>query len=215
MACFAASRTDLLALPGLFRGLLDAAARDITTPVLVAAAEPIADCGGPDELNARHIAPRVFDLCVAPPPPTSPDPIRKGPAMTLDLTDARPVERAEEILTPEALAFVDALHQRFAGRRDELLDVRSAGGGDTEQGLRNNRYVAVAYTAVRLADAGATANRDLVARLLDEEAERLRGEVSAELFARCHELAKQLVGDLCPTEDLVDFLTLPVWELVQ
>jgi malate synthase len=44
--------------------------------------------------------------------------------MTLELTDSTPVERADEILTPEALAFVEALHQRFAGRRDELLAAR-------------------------------------------------------------------------------------------
>ncbi len=35
---------NVLAFPGLFRGLLDAAARDITTPMLVAAAEAIANC---------------------------------------------------------------------------------------------------------------------------------------------------------------------------
>ncbi|GAB3611915.1 malate synthase [Humibacter ginsengisoli] len=34
------------------------------------------------------------------------------------------VERANEILTDEALAFVDALHARFAGRRDELIAAR-------------------------------------------------------------------------------------------
>ena len=57
---------NVLAFPGLFRGLLDAAARDITTPMLVAAAEAIADCVGPDELNASYIVPSVFDLRVAP-----------------------------------------------------------------------------------------------------------------------------------------------------
>ncbi|TKV60622.1 malate synthase A [Nakamurella flava] len=35
-----------------------------------------------------------------------------------------PVPRAHEILTPDALAFVGALHRRFAGRRDELLAAR-------------------------------------------------------------------------------------------
>ena len=44
--------------------------------------------------------------------------------MTLELTDPQPVDRAEEILTPEALAFVEDLHQRFAGRRNELLAAR-------------------------------------------------------------------------------------------
>ena len=46
--------------------------------------------------------------------------------MTLELTDPHPIERAEEILTPEALAFVEQLHLRFAGRRDELLSARAA-----------------------------------------------------------------------------------------
>ena len=36
-----------------------------------------------------------------------------------------PVDRAEEILTPEALAFVEELHQRFAATRAELLKARA------------------------------------------------------------------------------------------
>jgi malate synthase len=35
------------------------------------------------------------------------------------------VERSEEILTPEALEFLAGLHERFAGRRDELLAARA------------------------------------------------------------------------------------------
>ena len=56
---------NVLAFPGLFRGLLDAAASDITTPMLVAAAEAIADCVSADELNASYIVPSVFDPRVA------------------------------------------------------------------------------------------------------------------------------------------------------
>jgi malate synthase len=44
--------------------------------------------------------------------------------MSIELTDAAPIARAEEILTPEALAFVEQLHQKFADRRDELLAAR-------------------------------------------------------------------------------------------
>src|SRR3954453_12194005 len=44
--------------------------------------------------------------------------------MTIELTDPEPVPRAEEILTREALAFVEALHTRFADRRNELLQAR-------------------------------------------------------------------------------------------
>ncbi|HET6709678.1 malate synthase A [Amycolatopsis sp.] len=36
-----------------------------------------------------------------------------------------PVERGDEILTPEALSFLAGLHDAFAGRRDELLQARS------------------------------------------------------------------------------------------
>ncbi|MEO7069484.1 MAG: NAD-dependent malic enzyme [Nostocoides sp.] len=57
---------NVLAFPGLFRGLLDAGARDITTEMLVAAAQAIADCVTPAELNASYIVPSVFDPRVAP-----------------------------------------------------------------------------------------------------------------------------------------------------
>ena len=57
---------NVLAFPGLFRGLLDAAAADITTPMLVAAAEAIANCVSADELNPSYIVPSVFDARVAP-----------------------------------------------------------------------------------------------------------------------------------------------------
>ncbi len=131
----------------------------------------------------------------------------------------------------------------------QLLDVRSADGGNTEQGLRNNLYVAVAYTAVwlsgngavaihnlmedaataeisrsqvwqlianqvQLSDTGEIVTRELVARLLDEESGRLESEVDPTLFARYYQPAKGLVGDLCLSEDFVDFLTLPAYELV-
>ena len=56
---------NVLAFPGLFRGLLDANAAEITTPMLVAAAQAIADCVNPDELNASYIIPSVFDPEVA------------------------------------------------------------------------------------------------------------------------------------------------------
>lgn len=46
--------------------------------------------------------------------------------MAITVTDRRPVDRAEEILTPEALGFVEELHHRFAGTRNELLAARGA-----------------------------------------------------------------------------------------
>jgi len=57
---------NVLAFPGFFRGMLDAAAHDITDECLLAAATAIADCVAPDELNANYIVPSVFDPAVAP-----------------------------------------------------------------------------------------------------------------------------------------------------
>ena len=57
---------NVLAFPGFFRGLLDAGARDITDPMMIAAATAIADTVHPDELNASYIVPSVFDADVAP-----------------------------------------------------------------------------------------------------------------------------------------------------
>jgi len=57
---------NVLAFPGLFRGMLDAAAREITDEVMLAAARAIADSVHPDELNASYIVPSVFDPHVAP-----------------------------------------------------------------------------------------------------------------------------------------------------
>ncbi|MFF0946048.1 malate synthase A, partial [Kocuria sp. CPCC 205300] len=44
--------------------------------------------------------------------------------MTIEFTTPAGLDRAGEILTDEALAFVEALHQNFAARREELLDLR-------------------------------------------------------------------------------------------
>ena len=68
---------------------------------------------------------------------------------------------------------------------------------------------------VRLADTGETVTRELVARLLDEESGRLEGEVDPALFSRYYQPAKVLVSDLCLSDDFVDFLTLPAYELVK
>ncbi|MSZ10021.1 MAG: NAD-dependent malic enzyme, partial [Actinobacteria bacterium] len=52
---------NVLAFPGIFRGLLDAQAHKITDDLLVAAANAIADCVSPSQLNASFIVPSVFD----------------------------------------------------------------------------------------------------------------------------------------------------------
>jgi malate dehydrogenase (oxaloacetate-decarboxylating) len=55
---------NVLAFPGIFRGLLDAGARKISDDLLVAAAEAIADCVSESQLNASFIVPSVFDAQV-------------------------------------------------------------------------------------------------------------------------------------------------------
>jgi malate dehydrogenase (oxaloacetate-decarboxylating) len=52
---------NVLAFPGIFRGLLDAQAHKITDDLLVAAANAIADCVSASQLNASFIIPSVFD----------------------------------------------------------------------------------------------------------------------------------------------------------
>jgi malate dehydrogenase (oxaloacetate-decarboxylating) len=51
---------NVLAFPGVFRGLLDASANQIDDSLLVAAAEAIARTVTGDELNANYIIPSVF-----------------------------------------------------------------------------------------------------------------------------------------------------------
>lgn len=52
---------NVLAFPGIFRGLLDAQAHKITDQLLIAAAVAIADCVSPSQLNTSFIVPSVFD----------------------------------------------------------------------------------------------------------------------------------------------------------
>ncbi len=52
---------NVLAFPGIFRGALDAQAREINEPMKLAAANAIAACVSDDELNEEYIVPSVFD----------------------------------------------------------------------------------------------------------------------------------------------------------
>lgn len=63
---FANQINNVLAFPGLFRGLLDAQANKVTDSMMIAAAQAIAECVAPDELNPNYIVPSVFDESVAP-----------------------------------------------------------------------------------------------------------------------------------------------------
>ena len=55
---------NVLAFPGIFRGLLDAHITKITDKMLVLAAEAIASCVSDEQLNSNVIVPSVFDLNV-------------------------------------------------------------------------------------------------------------------------------------------------------
>ncbi len=132
---------------------------------------------------------------------------------------------------------------------DQLLDVSSAEGSNTEEGMRNNLYVGTAYVAVwtsgngavaihnlmedaataeisrsqvwqlihnkvKLSDTGNVATDELADRLLDEECEKLRGEVGEEAYERYYVPAKKLMSQMC-TGEFVDFLTTPAYDLVK
>jgi malate dehydrogenase (oxaloacetate-decarboxylating) len=78
---------NVLAFPGVFRGMLDAHAEEFTEEMALAAARAIADVVGEDKINPTVIVPSVFDPRVAPavaaavraatgkptPPPTTSD----------------------------------------------------------------------------------------------------------------------------------------------
>ena len=57
---FANQINNVLAFPGVFRGLLDAQSHRITDAMLLAAAEALASTVRPDELNPTYIVPSVF-----------------------------------------------------------------------------------------------------------------------------------------------------------
>lgn len=68
------------------------------------------------------------------------------------------------------------------------------------------------------ADTGNTITAELVASILDEEVEKLRGEVNdAERFAKYYEPAAKLIGTLVSgrDEDFADFLTTGAYELLE
>jgi malate dehydrogenase (oxaloacetate-decarboxylating) len=56
---------NVLAFPGVFRGLLDAQGRHVTSDMLIAAAQALADVVSPDEIGPNYIIPSVFHPDVA------------------------------------------------------------------------------------------------------------------------------------------------------
>ena len=57
---------NVLAFPGVFRGMLDAHAEEFTDEMALAAARAIADVVGEEKVNPSVIVPSVFDARVAP-----------------------------------------------------------------------------------------------------------------------------------------------------
>jgi malate dehydrogenase (oxaloacetate-decarboxylating) len=57
---------NVLAFPGIFRGLLDGGVRDLTLHAQGAAARALADTVGAGDLDPGHIAPDVFDQSLVP-----------------------------------------------------------------------------------------------------------------------------------------------------
>jgi malate dehydrogenase (oxaloacetate-decarboxylating) len=56
---------NVLAFPGVFRGLLDAQSRTVSDEMLIAAAQALADVVSPDEIGPHYIIPSVFHPDVA------------------------------------------------------------------------------------------------------------------------------------------------------
>ena len=57
---------NVLAFPGIFRGVLDCGASEVTYPMKLAAAQAIADIVTPEELQPEYVIPSVFNRAVAP-----------------------------------------------------------------------------------------------------------------------------------------------------
>ena len=58
---FANQINNVLAFPGVFRGLLDAQSHKVTDALLLAAAQALASVISEDELNPTYIIPSVFN----------------------------------------------------------------------------------------------------------------------------------------------------------
>ena len=66
-----------------------------------------------------------------------------------------------------------------------------------------------------LADTGRRLTPALVREVLDEEVAALRADVPPDRFAAYYEPAARLVAEFCLSDDYVDFLTLPAYELLE
>jgi malate dehydrogenase (oxaloacetate-decarboxylating) len=86
---------NVLAFPGVFRGMLDAAASEFTEEMALAAAHAIADVVGEDKLNPTVIVPSVFDPRVTPAVAAAIRAVVKGAPAPANAAAASPEELAE------------------------------------------------------------------------------------------------------------------------
>jgi malate dehydrogenase (oxaloacetate-decarboxylating) len=90
---------NVLAFPGVFRGMLDAGAEEFTEEMALAAARAIADVVGADKINPTVIVPSVFDERVAPAVAAAIRAVVRGVPAPANAAAAPPDELAE---APEA-----------------------------------------------------------------------------------------------------------------
>jgi malate dehydrogenase (oxaloacetate-decarboxylating) len=95
---FANQINNVLAFPGVFRGLLDARASNVSDRMLLAASKALADVVTSDELNPTYIVPSVFNEGVTKAVAAAVETVAREEAGTLDtITGAIPAVYAEEI----------------------------------------------------------------------------------------------------------------------
>jgi malate dehydrogenase (oxaloacetate-decarboxylating) len=78
---------NVLAFPGVFRGLLDARAHDVSTAMLLSAAAALAQCVSDEQLHTSYIVPSVFDPAV---PQAVAAAVRKAAEETLERAGEQP-----------------------------------------------------------------------------------------------------------------------------
>ncbi|UEJ82698.1 NAD-dependent malic enzyme [Brachybacterium halotolerans subsp. kimchii] len=95
---FANQINNVLAFPGVFRGLLDARATNVSDRMLLAASKALADVVSSEELNPTYIVPSVFNEGVTKAVAAAVEHVAREEAGTVDtITGAIPAVYAEEI----------------------------------------------------------------------------------------------------------------------
>lgn len=95
---FANQINNVLAFPGVFRGMLDAHASDVSDQMLLAAAAALAEVVTPEELNPTHIIPSVFNDKVTKAVAGAVEQVAREEAGTVDtITGAIPVVNGKAI----------------------------------------------------------------------------------------------------------------------